>query len=99
MQYKEVISAFPENYINPINTLCGKNAELFILNQVVHIFTTRLGRIIGVVVSVLAVGPKVRGFKPTRGDGFLRAIEIRSTLFFEGEVKPSAPCRKQNSRV
>jgi hypothetical protein len=27
-------------------------------------------------------------------DGFLRAIEIRSTLSFGEEVKPSAPCPK-----
>jgi hypothetical protein len=31
----------------------------------------RLG---GVVVSVLATEPTGRGFKPGRGDGFLRAI-------------------------
>jgi hypothetical protein len=34
-------------------------------------FHSRLG---GVVVSVLATGPKGRGFKRGRGDGFLRAI-------------------------
>jgi hypothetical protein len=28
----------------------------------------------GVVVCVLAIGPKVRGLKPGRGDGFLKAI-------------------------
>jgi hypothetical protein len=28
----------------------------------------------GVVVSVLATGPKCRGFEPSRGDGSLRAI-------------------------
>jgi hypothetical protein len=31
------------------------------------------------VVSVLATGPKGRGFEPGQGDGFLRAIKIRST--------------------
>jgi hypothetical protein len=31
------------------------------------------------VVSVLATGPKGLGFRPGRGDGFLRAIKIRST--------------------
>jgi hypothetical protein len=31
---------------------------------------------------------------PTDGDGFLRAIEIRSTPSFGGKVKSSAPCRK-----
>jgi hypothetical protein len=32
------------------------------------------------VFSVLATGPKGRGFKPGRGDGYLRVIKIRSTL-------------------
>jgi hypothetical protein len=45
------------------------------------------------MVSVLAIGPKVRGFKPDRGDGLLWAIKICSTPSFE-EVKTSAPCRK-----
>jgi hypothetical protein len=48
----------------------------------------------GVVVSVLSTGPKGRGFKPGRGDGFLRAIKIRSTSSFGWEVKPEVPCRK-----
>jgi hypothetical protein len=51
----------------------------------------RLG---GVVVSVLAIGPNVRAFKHGRGDGFLRAMKIRSTPFLGGEVKPEASCRK-----
>jgi hypothetical protein len=49
--------------------------------------TSRLG---GIMVSV----PKVRSFKPGRGDGFLRAIKICSTTSFGAEVKPEAPCRK-----
>jgi hypothetical protein len=53
-----------------------------------------VNRLDSVVVSVLATGPKVRGFKAGRGDGFLRAIQIRSTVFLGGAVKPSAPCRK-----
>jgi hypothetical protein len=32
--------------------------------------------------------------KPSRGDGLLRAIKIRSTPSFGGEVKPEAPRRK-----
>jgi hypothetical protein len=44
----------------------------------------------GVVVSVLATGPKVRGFKPGRGWG----DKIHSTPSFGGEVKPSVPCRR-----
>jgi hypothetical protein len=46
----------------------------------------------GLLVIVLAIGPKVCAFKPGRGDGFLRAIEIRSTTSFGEEVKLSAPC-------
>jgi hypothetical protein len=46
------------------------------------------------VVSVLATGPKGRGFKPGRSDGFLRVIKIRSTPSFGWEVKPEIPCRK-----
>jgi hypothetical protein len=46
------------------------------------------------VVSVLATGPKVRGFELGHSDGFLRAIKIRSTPSFGWEVKPEVPCRK-----
>jgi hypothetical protein len=45
-----------------------------------------------VMVSVLAFGQKVHGFKPGRGSGFLRAIKICSTLSFRGGVKLLAPC-------
>jgi hypothetical protein len=38
-----------------------------------------LRRLGGVVVSVLATRPKGCGFEPGQGDGFLRAIKIRST--------------------
>jgi hypothetical protein len=44
-----------------------------------------------VVVSVLATGTKGRGFKPGQGDGFLRAIKIRSTPSFGWEVKREGP--------
>jgi hypothetical protein len=43
------------------------------------------------MISVLAIGYKVHWFKPGRGDEFLRAIKIRSTPSFGGEVKPMAP--------
>jgi hypothetical protein len=54
----------------------------------------KVSNYLGLVVSVLAIGPSVHGFKPGRGDGFLKAIKIRITSFFREEVKPSAPCRK-----
>jgi hypothetical protein len=41
------------------------------------------------VVSVLATVPKDSGFKPGRGDGFLRAHTV-----LRWKVKPEAPCRK-----
>jgi hypothetical protein len=46
------------------------------------------------MISVLPTGPKVHAFKRSQGDGFLRAIKIRNTPSFGGEVKPDAPCRK-----
>jgi hypothetical protein len=46
------------------------------------------------VVSVLATGPKDRGFKRGRDDGFLRAMKIRSTPSFGWEIKPEVPRRK-----
>jgi hypothetical protein len=48
----------------------------------------------GIAVIVLSTGPKVCGFKPGRGDGYLRAIKIRSAPSFGGEAKTSAPYRK-----
>jgi hypothetical protein len=47
-----------------------------------------------VVVSVLATGLNDRWFNPGRGDGFLRAIKIRSTPSFRWEINPEFPCRK-----
>jgi hypothetical protein len=43
------------------------------------------------MVTVLAIGHKVHGFKPSQGDGFLRAIKICSTPSFREEVRPKAP--------
>jgi hypothetical protein len=43
------------------------------------------------MVSVLAIGANVCGFKLGRGGGFLRAIKIHSTPSFGGEVKLEAP--------
>jgi hypothetical protein len=51
-------------------------------------------RLRGIVVSVLVTLPKGRGFEPGQGDGFLRAIKIRSTPSFGWEVKPEVPRRK-----
>jgi hypothetical protein len=53
----------------------------------------------GVTLSMLSLGPKVRGFRLRRGDGYLRAIKIRSTPSFEEEVNPEVPYRKILRRV
>jgi hypothetical protein len=63
-----------------------KNEQRRKYNQICH-----LG---GVVVSVLVPEPKGRGFKPSRGDGFVRAIKTYSILSFGWEVKLEAPYRK-----
>jgi hypothetical protein len=46
------------------------------------------------MVSVLAIRPKVHGFKPSGGCGFLIAIKVRSILSIRGDVKLEAPCWK-----
>jgi hypothetical protein len=43
------------------------------------------------MVRVLAIQSKVCGFKPSQGDGFLRAIKICTTPSFRGEMRPEAP--------
>jgi hypothetical protein len=48
----------------------------------------------GLVVSVLATGPRFTGSNPAEGDGFIMAIKIRSMTSFGGKVKPSVPFRK-----
>jgi hypothetical protein len=48
----------------------------------------------GVVVSVLAIGPKVCGFRLGRGRWIFKGEKIRSTPPFGGEVKPPASYRK-----
>jgi hypothetical protein len=42
--------------------------------------TDRRSRLGGEILSVLAIRLKVRGFKPGRGDGFLRAIKSAAHL-------------------
>jgi hypothetical protein len=48
----------------------------------------------GLVVSKLAAGPKVRGFKPGRLGWIFSGEKSRSTLSSGEEVKLSVPCRK-----
>jgi hypothetical protein len=46
------------------------------------------------MIILLAIGPKVRGFKPNRERWILKAMKILSTTFFGGEVKQSTQFRK-----
>jgi hypothetical protein len=46
------------------------------------------------MVSVLAIGPKVRGFNSGRGRWITKGDKSRSTLSSGDQVKPSVPCRK-----
>jgi hypothetical protein len=67
---------------------CG---DIPTLNHVCMLSQCCLG---GVMVSVLNIGLKVNGFKPSGEDAFLKAIKICSTPSFRWEVKPSASCYK-----
>jgi hypothetical protein len=51
------------------------------------------------MVSVHTTGQKVRGFKPGRGEEFLRTIKNPQHAFFRTGVKPSAPRRKISRHV
>jgi hypothetical protein len=53
------------------------NFELQVFHYIVYKHS--IGRLGGVVVSVLVTGPKGYGFEHGQVDGFLRAIKIRST--------------------
>jgi hypothetical protein len=48
----------------------------------------------GLVVIVLAIGSKVRGFKPDCGRWIFKGDKIHSMTSCGGEVKPSAPSHK-----
>jgi hypothetical protein len=61
------------------------------LNSILTAPSVALG---GLVVAILSLDPTFVGSNPDEDDGFLRAIKIRSTTFFGGEVKPLVPCRK-----
>jgi hypothetical protein len=71
-------------------TICSSSHYIYMQEYFTLLLSSRLG---GVVVSVLATRPG-SGSKPSQGDGFLRAIKVRSTTYFGWEIKPEIPCRK-----
>jgi hypothetical protein len=60
----------------------------------IHNNTQALVVLGGLVVSVLAAGPKVRGFKPGRRQWILRVTKVGNTPLFGREVNLSALCRR-----
>jgi hypothetical protein len=48
----------------------------------------------GLLVIVIAIEPKVRGFKPDRGRWIFKGDKTSSTTSFGGEVRPAVPRRK-----
>jgi hypothetical protein len=71
-------------FIQVYQLFCMTNLfdKLHTLGSVVLLTVCLLG---GVMVSVFVIGPEVSGFKPSRGDRFLRALKIGSTHSFGGE--------------
>jgi hypothetical protein len=67
---------------------------LSFLTLLTYTLACRLG---GIVVSVLATGPKDRGFIPGRGGGFLRAIKIGSTPPFGCDSRAGVPVLQVHS--
>jgi hypothetical protein len=59
--------------------------------QVEQLHVSTVSCLSGVTV---VIGPKIRGFKPSQGDGFLTTIKICSKPSFRGKVKQETPCRK-----
>jgi hypothetical protein len=48
---------------------------------------------------MLAIGPKVRGFKPGQGNEFLRTTQIQSMTSFRADVNLLAPYRNTLQHV
>jgi hypothetical protein len=48
----------------------------------------------GLVVACFATVPKIRGFKPVRGQWIFKDDKVRSTASFGEEIMPSVPRRK-----
>jgi hypothetical protein len=73
--------------------LSSKSKSLILITKTTNIsvIVVVLGAI---VVSVFAIGPNLRGFKPSTALWVSRAKLISSTPSFGRDVKLSAPCRK-----
>jgi hypothetical protein len=66
------------------NEVGGEYSKVRVKDRVQQYFTIDIA-LGGVVVSVLATGPKVRGFNPGRGRWILRVIKSVARLPSEGK--------------
>ena len=62
------------------------------MNKIGKIFTSRSDGFGGLVVSMLASGTQVCGFKPGRSRWIYTGVKILSKPSSGGEVKESVPC-------
>jgi hypothetical protein len=91
------ICSSPDLIMNLISVIVHRYMIYYIWlynEQVAHFGFVSCSYLGGLVVSVLATGPKVRGFKPSRGRWILSCDKIRSMPSFRGEVKLSVPCHR-----
>jgi hypothetical protein len=73
MLFGETVAVYCENHTEHTNTLCGQNAEFYVLKQAVHIVTAGLYmvNVIRDQASHTFTGPKVQS---THGDLFGDAV-------------------------
>jgi hypothetical protein len=81
----------PSGYAeNPDNWIfLWKQAALALCRSAVTLYSDGFG---GLVVSLLASGSRVRGFKPGRSRWIFYECKNPQLAFFGGEVKVSVPC-------
>jgi hypothetical protein len=81
-----------------VSTFSRQNVQWFTRSGDIQmnapLLNTTISRLCGVVVRVLATGPKGRGFKPRPKRWIFKGYKIRSTPSFGWEVKPEVPCCK-----
>jgi hypothetical protein len=91
-------SVYLERFKSHRNSVLGQNVRSLVKTGTVHLLNTNYLRAFAFscqLVIVLAIGRKVRGFRPGRGRWIFNSDKNPySTPFVRGEVKPSAPCRK-----
>jgi hypothetical protein len=83
-----------EYLLRRFGTQSRRNLSMFQMNMIALIMevgSASEALLGGVIDSVFATGPKVREFKPGRGDRFLRTIKIRKKNSFRRGSKAVGP--------